>query len=55
MKCRNKLQLQKVAVKGKTTKMEEEICKSSPKREKGKKGKKQNSIIGLQNHTTLLH
>lgn len=48
MKYRNKLQLQKVAVKGKITKNGRRNLQVIP--QKGK-GQKQNPIIGVQNHT----
>jgi hypothetical protein len=55
MKYRNKLQLQKVAVKGKTTKNGRRNLQIIPQKGKGRKGQKQNSTIGVQNHTPLLH
>ena len=55
MKCRNKLQLQKVTVKGKTTKNGRRNLQAIPQKGKIQKGQKQNSIIGVQNHTPLLH
>lgn len=51
MKCRNKLQQQKVAVKGKTTKNGRRNLQVIPQKGKGQEGQKQNSIIGVQNHT----
>lgn len=48
MKCRNKLQQQKVAVKGKTTKNGRRNLQVIPQKGKGQKGQKQNSIIGVQ-------
>ena len=51
MKYRNKLQLQKVAVKGKTIKNGRRNLQVIPQKGKGQKGQKQNSIIGFQNHT----
>ena len=55
MKYQNKLQLQKVAVKGKTTKNGRRNLQVIPQKGKGQKGQKQNPIIGVQNHTPLLH
>lgn len=55
MMYRNKLERQKVAVKGKTTKNERRNLQVIPQKGKGQKGQKQNSIIGVQNHTPLLH
>ena len=55
MKCQNKLKQQKVAVKGKTTKNGRRNLQVIPQKGKGQKGLKQNSIIGVQNHTPLLH
>jgi len=51
MKYRNKLQLQKVAVKGKITKNGKRNLQVIPQKGKGQKGQKQNPIIGVQNHT----
>ena len=55
MKYQNKLEQRKVAVKGKTTKNGRGNLQVSPQKGKGKKGQKQNPIIGVQNHTPLLH
>ena len=50
MKYQNKLEQQKVAVKGKTTKNGRRNLQVIPQKGKGQKGQKQNSIIGVQNH-----
>ena len=55
MKYQNKLKQQKVAVKGKTTKNGRRNLQVIPQKGKGQEGQKQNSIIGVQNHTPLLH
>lgn len=54
MKYQNKLEQQKVAVKGKTTKNGRRNLQVIPQKGKGQKGQKQNSIIGFQN-PPLLH
>lgn len=55
MKYQNKLEQRKVAVKGKTTKNGRGNLQVIPQKGKGQKGQKQNPIIGVQNHTPLLH
>ena len=51
MMYRNKLERQKVAVKEKTTKNGRRNLQIIPQKGKIQKGQKQNSIIGVQNHT----